>query len=185
MADLHTHQDICRRFAVLFSYPDGATRATADVCRQLLEPLRPAAAAHLQGFGEFLEATDDGRIEELFTATFDLQSVCHPYIGYQLCGESQQRGLFLMKLNELYRRQDFTPGVELPDHLSEVLRFVGVCSDQGCRRELIADGLLPTLEKILQGLESEDHPFRKLINALYCFLSEPEATLPEQRSTGR
>jgi nitrate reductase delta subunit len=107
----------------------------------------------------------------VFTATFDLQPVCHPYVGYQLCGESQQRGMFLIQLNQLYRQHGFVAGVELPDHLSTLLRFIGTRAPQECRRELIEDGLLPALAKILQGLDAGDHPYADLLVSLQSFLA--------------
>ena len=171
MNGLQTHQDLCRQFAVLLSYPAiNLRKATAD-CLELLQASRPDAADQLHPFCAFLAASDQARIEEVFTGTFDLQPLCHPYVGYQLCGESQQRTLFLMKLQELYRQHDYRCGSELPDHLGEMLRFIGITDDQICRRELIADGLLPALEKLIAGIDNADHPYRSLLGALYSFLS--------------
>ena len=94
-------QTLCRHFADLLSYPDGATRQTAAACAALLRELHPEAAEALTGFVNFLDAHQPARVEEIFTATFDLQPACHPYVGYQLCGESQQRTMFLIKLQQL------------------------------------------------------------------------------------
>jgi nitrate reductase delta subunit len=175
MTALLTHQDTCRQFAALLSYPTAALRQTAADCLEQLQRTCPAAAAKLQPFADFLAASDQARIEELFTATFDLQPLCHPYVGYQLCGESQQRTMFLIKLQEIYRQHDYRTGSELPDHLGELLRFIGITNDQNCRRELIEDGLLPALDKIIQAIDNPDHPYRGLLQALYSFLSERSA----------
>jgi nitrate reductase delta subunit len=175
MTSLQTHQDICRQFAALLSYPDPELQKTAASCQQLLQENRPEVATQLQRFIDLLAATEQARIEEIFTSTFDLQPVCHPYIGYQLCGESQQRTMFLMKLQELYRQHDYQSGCELPDHLSEVLRFVGITNDQGCRQELIGDGVIPALEKLIPAIENDDHPYKGLLKALHSFLTESSA----------
>lgn len=175
MTGLRIHQDICRQFASLLSYPDAALEQTAADCLALLQQNRPEAAKPLQAFSDFLATSNRSRLEEMFTATFDLQPICHPYVGYQLCGESQQRTLFLMKLQELYRQHDYSPGGELPDHISELLRFIGITANQNCRQELINDGLLPALEKIIPAIESNDHPYKGLLKSLYSFLSEPGA----------
>lgn len=175
MTSLQVHQDICRQFAALLSYPDAGVSSCAVACQKLLQDTRPDVASQLQSFVDLLEKTEQPQIEELFTATFDLQPVCHPYVGYQLCGESQQRTMFLMKLQEIYRQHDYQSGCELPDHLSELLRFIGITDDQSCRQELIIDGLLPALEKIIQAIENDDHPYKRLLKALQSFLSDADA----------
>lgn len=175
MTALTAHQDICRQFAALLRYPNQALPQIAADCLEQLRQNRPEAAQQLLPFAKFLAASDRSRIEEVFTGTFDLQPLCHPYVGYQLCGESQQRTMFLIKLQELYRQHDYLCGSELPDHLGEMLRFIGITTDQVCRRELIEDGLLPALTKIIQGMDNPDHPYLGLLKALHSFLSDCSA----------
>jgi len=165
-------QTLCRHFADLLSYPDSATRETAAACVALLRELRPEVDEPLTGFVNFLDSHQPARVEEIFTATFDLQPACHPYVGYQLCGESQQRTMFLIKLQQLYNQHGFAAGSELPDHLSTMLRFIGTVDDRNCCKELVSDGLLPALEKLLQGLDQGDHPYVVLLRTLQCFLAE-------------
>ncbi|MHB1397908.1 MAG: nitrate reductase molybdenum cofactor assembly chaperone [Trichloromonadaceae bacterium] len=181
MKALTTQQTICRQFAELFSYPTAELSQTLASCTALLREEQPSAAASLERFDDFLQTQTAARIEEVFTATFDLQPVCYPYVGYQLCGENQQRGMFLMQLNQLYRQHGFVAGVELPDHLSTLLRFIGTLAPQDCSRELIEEGLLPALAKILQGLDAGDHPYADLLLSLQCFLAatlDTETELP-------
>ena len=175
MTSLQTHQDICRQFAALLSYPDAEIRNTAHSCQQLLNENRPEATPQLQGFLDLLETASQSKVEEMFTSTFDLQPLSHPYVGYQLCGESQQRTMFLMKLQEIYRQHDYNAGSELTDHISQVLHFIGITSDQNCRQELIDDGLLPALDKIIPAIENDDHPYTGLLKALKSFLNESDA----------
>ena len=175
MTSLQTHQDICCQFATLLSYPEAGVQTTAVTCRELLQENRPEVVPQLQSFVDLLATSDQAQVEELFTATFDLQPVCHPYVGYQLCGENQKRSMFLMKMHQIYREHDFNPGIELPDHLGEILRFIGTTSDQSCRQELISDGLLPALEKIIAGIDNDDHPYKGLLKALHSFLHKSSA----------
>lgn len=185
MTELHQHQDLCRQFAILLSYPGENIAALAASCSVDLKQESSEAADSLESFSCFLEANDISRIEEAFTGTFDLQSLCHPYVGYQLCGESQQRTMFMIKLKELYQQHDFISGNELPDHLTEVLRFIGSITDQECRLEIIQDGLLPALAKMTQGIESDGHPYMALLKTLQSFLTETAAPANEQLSADR
>lgn len=185
MTELQHHQDLCRQFAILLSYPGQSVAADAATCSANLRQINAEATVSLQSFSRFLEANNISRIEEAFTGTFDLQSLCHPYVGYQLCGESQQRTMFMIKLKELYQQHDFIPGNELPDHLTEVLRFIGFISDQECRLEIIQDGLLPALAKMTEGIENDGHPYMALLKSLQSFLTETAAPANEQLPADR
>lgn len=185
MTESTTQQIICQHFAELFSYPSAELSQRVAACAALLGQNQPAAAAFLERFGNFMQNQSASRIEEIFTATFDLQPVCHPYVGYQLCGENQQRGMFLMQLNQLYRQHGFAAGVELPDHLSTLLRFIGTLAPQDCSRELIEDGLLPALAKILQGLGDQPHPYVDLLLGLQSYLAGTLDTEPVLPALGR
>ena len=185
MTELQQHQDLCRQFATLLSYPGQHIAEEAAACSADLHCISPEASDSLQGFLRFLEANNLNRIEEAFTGTFDLQSLCHPYVGYQLCGESQQRTMFMIKLRELYQNYDFISGNELPDHLTEVLRFIGSIADQECRLEIILDGLLPALAKMTQGIESNGHPYMALLKALQSFLTETAVPVGERLTIDR
>jgi nitrate reductase delta subunit len=180
MIELQKHQELCRQFATLLSYPIPSITSDATTCSADLKQVSPEAATSLEGFIGFLKANDISRIEEAFTGTFDLQSLCHPYVGYQLCGESQQRTMFMIKLKDIYQEYGFVSGNELPDHLTEVVRFIGSIDDQECRQEIIQDGLLPALEKITQGIESDGHPYVALLNALQSFLTDTASPVNER-----
>jgi nitrate reductase delta subunit len=172
----------CLAFSQMLSYPNERIKLTAADFERQLKEFDPAAAAAFLGYLNFLELQDLPQIEELFTSTFDLQALSDPYVGYQLCGESQARTLFLIKLQELYAKQDFSCGTELPDHLSVMLRFIGSIDDPQGNTEIIVDALLPALEKIITGFETQDHPYRHLLNALQIYLTNTvETELPETK----
>jgi len=171
MLTLENQKQLCRDFAVLLSYPDTHVRQTAAACVTLLRGGKSTAAKPMNRFAAFLADQEPARLEELFTATFDLQPVCHPYVGYLLCGESQQRTLLLIRLQQLYQQHGFELGSELPDHLATLLRFIGTVSERDCCHELIRDGLLPALVKLAEGLTAEQ-PYLELIEALQSFLTE-------------
>jgi len=61
-----------------------------------------------------------------------------------------------------------------------VLRFVGSINNQKCRKEIIQDGLLPALEKISLGNESDTQPYLALLDALQLFLADAAATISER-----
>ena len=47
-----------------------------------------------------------GKLQEVYSGFFDLNSICHPYIGYQLFGENYKRSIFLVELKKAIAPRD-------------------------------------------------------------------------------
>lgn len=142
-------------FADLLDYPQANLNEAAIACQRMASDVDPAAAAPLALFRAWLEQTPPGRVEEVYTAIFDLDVSRSPYAGYHLFGETYQRSIFLIGLKEWFATADFSAGQELPDHLAVLLRFLERCDDGDRRNELIQDALLPALAKILAAGEGK------------------------------
>jgi nitrate reductase delta subunit len=136
----------------------------------------------MESFYRAMEPRSLEQMQELYTTTFDMQPVCYPYLGYQLFGESYKRGAFMAQLNEAYHASGYSAGQELPDHISVVLRFIGldpVNRQGGFCQALLSEGLMPALGRMLQtfGAQSEN-PYFRLLTALQSFLLQaPEKEL--------
>jgi nitrate reductase molybdenum cofactor assembly chaperone NarJ/NarW len=169
-------------FAALLEYPDADVKEQAVQCLVQLQPIYPESAEALEKFIRRLDQLSLDKMRELYTVTFDMQPVCYPYVGYHLYGESYKRGAFMAQLNEAYRGFDYSAGLELPDHLSVILRFVGLdtANREGdfCQA-LLGDGLTPALEKMLKAFDAQsENPYHGLLLALRLFLADtPEKEL--------
>lgn len=161
-------------FATLLEYPISEMKEQAWDCLEQLKPIHPEAAGMLEKFANGMDQNSLQRMQELYTITFDMQPVCYPYVGYQLFGESYKRGAFMAQLNEAYHARNYSAGQELPDHLSVILRFIGLNTenrqDDFCNA-LIDSGILPALEKMLKVFDAEsENPYFGLLFALQQFL---------------
>ncbi|HLC30023.1 MAG TPA: nitrate reductase molybdenum cofactor assembly chaperone [Dehalococcoidia bacterium] len=140
---------VLRLFADILDYPVEALADRTRECEAALLNRAPEAVSPLGEFRSFVEGALQGRLEEVYTGVFDLNPVCHPYVGYQLFGESYKRSAFLLGLKERYGAQGFqAPDSELPDRFSVMLRFLAQSNDEALNQEMIADGLVPALERI-------------------------------------
>jgi nitrate reductase molybdenum cofactor assembly chaperone NarJ/NarW len=83
----------------------------------------------LEAFLKPLQKLPPGEWEELYTRTLDLNPLATPYVGFQIYGESYQRGNFMASLNREMRQHQIDLGGELPDHLLPVLRYLGSVSE--------------------------------------------------------
>ena len=173
-----SEQAVFAAFADLLSYPRGDLAASgreclaagARQCAALVGKGSPSAAG-LRRFAAWAEKASAGEAEEVYSATFDLDPVCVPYIGHHLCPDPARRNLFLGALAALYANEGFAPGEELSDHLTEVLRFLAVTRDADARIELIRDGLLPALAAMKASFAGTGNPYQPLIEALLAYVS--------------
>lgn len=171
-------------FAELLSYPRPGLAAAARECEALVAPDNPEAAALLHAFAGFAAETPPGRLEEVYTAAFDLDASSSLYVAYHLLGESYKRSVFMLELKRCYEAQGLDIGSELPDHLAVVLRFLAACTDAELAKELVSEALVPALEKRLgrrRGSEGEEgdegeeipeppHPYVGVLRALVLVL---------------
>jgi nitrate reductase delta subunit len=153
-------RDALAALAELLVYPAGplelaVARALATAPRDARKPLDRFAAFALRS---------GTACEEAYTATFDLEPACAPYVGHHLCGESPARGIFLARLAEVYAGSGFRTGGELPDHLAEVLRFLSQVEGRE-RDELLHDGALPAVDRMLAALDREN-PYHDVLAAV-------------------
>jgi nitrate reductase delta subunit len=162
-------------FADLLSYPDGGLIPKTEACLGELRSVHAEAAQGMEAFRCGIQNLPIEKLGELYTVTFDMQPVCYPYAGYQLFGESYKRGAFMARLNEAYRAVGYSAGEELPDHVPVILRFLGLDSAnrQGefCQT-LLAEGLIPALEKMLQPFAESPNPYGQLLKALQLVLTQ-------------
>ena len=142
-------------FAELLEYPHPGIAKTARECAEQVAPENPEAAVMLGEFASFVERTPHDTLEEVFTATFDLDATCHPYIGYHMFGEDYKRSALMLELKDLFRQYDFDSGIELPDHVAVLLRFMAKCPDLELTAEIGREALVRTLEPMTTEAEPE------------------------------
>lgn len=174
MSGIGLRGEILEGFARMFEYPgDGTARAAQETASRLSRIL-PEADPPVRRFLEFLADTPRGRAEEVYTAAFDLQAACSPYVGWHLLGEGYKRRIFLARLQEIYRLHGFSCGRELPDHVAILLRFLAMGPEEQEARVIVDDGLVPAVEKMSAAFGDSENPYRDLLRALALWLAAPD-----------
>lgn len=158
-------------FSDLLDYPTPALSQKASKCTQLLSVVSPPAADVLLGFQGWVGQESPGRVEEIFTSTFDLQGTCCPYVGHYLFGDNYQRSRFMACLSEGYHNKGFSYGNELPDHVAVILRFLALGSDDEFSQVLLEEGFLPSVEKMVQSFAGDSqNPYGQVLRSLNLLL---------------
>lgn len=151
-------QSLYRYLSHLLDYP---TPTLVEQTRQGLDSLKVDYSATVESMTNFLawvENTPLGRLEEIYTGTFDINPACHIFAGHILFGESFQRGAFLAGLTEEYQQRGFDSEKELADHIPLVLRFLATLEPQDAfAKELLTDCLIPVFQKMNANFEDDSN----------------------------
>jgi len=177
--------ELYRLFGEILGYPTPSLHNQVDECLSLLTYLDMDAVGLINEFRAFLEITTLEQMEEIYTRTFDLQAICHPYVGYHLFGNGSQRGMFMAGLIEQYNVCRFSVGNELPDHIGIMLHFASTCTNAE-RKELVNECVAPAVKKMVSGFEDDKNPYKKVLEALLLFLQSEgvDQTTPTMGSEG-
>lgn len=175
------HMQALALFAEVLEYPEPDIAETVSRCEALVAE-QPEAAALLADFRAFTRLVPLGRLQEIYTSAFDLDTLSdldatlYPYVGHHLFGESYKRSAFMTELSSRMRTFDYVVERELPDHLVVLLRFLAVCPDEELAGEIVHDAMIPALVRMAgeddadetQPLEavSGREVYRRLLKAL-------------------
>lgn len=175
------NQQIYLRFADLLDYPGPDLLSQACTCADLLALDYPAAADQIRDFVKDAEGIPLGRLEEIYTGTFDVSPACYIFAGYILFGESFHRGKFLVRLQEEYRKRGFSAGNELADHLAVMFRFSSMLDpNQLLAQQLVSDCFIPVLTKMNASFKSENgnpNPYRQVLRAILIVLERTQEAM--------
>ncbi len=164
-------KNIFQLFDEILDYPGPQLAAQVDECMGQLAGECPEAADALRRFQSEREQMRLEPLQEAYTSVFDMLPECTLNLGYHLFGEDWRRSVFLARLNELFQAKSFPVDKELPDHLCLILRFLGQHELDSEANDLIAEGVLPALSRIDEGLAATSSPYRFALKALQAWLT--------------
>ena len=159
------------QLATLFDYPERDYPARVREAYEVCERRYPLAAAELKVFAQALPSEGEtfspealNEIQEIFTRSFDVQSITTLGVGYVMFGDDYKRGELLVNLSGEHSEAGVDCGSELPDHLPNVLRLLSRWQD----RELVVEFVEEILHPALERMTAEFGPKRmEQRNALY------------------
>ncbi|MHB1004620.1 MAG: nitrate reductase molybdenum cofactor assembly chaperone [Chloroflexota bacterium] len=164
--------------ADLFAYPGSELPLRARRCLAAARDAAPAAVPVLAAFADTVASQPSTRLEEVYSATFDLSDACCPYLGYHVFGASPKRAALMVELKEAYGQMGIDVGSELPDHLCLVLRYLARCQDEELAAELEEFVLMPGLEKMAGALADGQNPYADLVHTAQLVVQGERTSLP-------
>jgi nitrate reductase assembly molybdenum cofactor insertion protein NarJ len=165
--------------ARLFEYPGAEYVEVLRVTKDLVAD----RAAALADFTATAERQSLVQIQELYTATFDLNPACALDIGWHLFGEDYTRGLFLVRMRQELRKYAVSEGANLSDHVTGALRLLGRMEHDHAEEFAIAC-VQPALARMALPVENLFHDLleaaRQLVVAHFpgAVVQQPAVSLP-------
>jgi nitrate reductase delta subunit len=155
-------------FAEILDYPEHSIAKSLDDCAAALAVQAPDAHLEIMEFCTAVSEMNLGQLQEVYANAFDLRPDCTPNLGYHLFGDDGRRGLFLVELKERMEAHKIQFGVELPDHIALILRYLELAEED--RLPLIEDCLLPTVSRMVEVLDHTGNPYEHVLRALLSLL---------------
>ena len=149
------NRDSYVRLAGLFDYPDASFLEKVMELEAWLKGFCPAAAAELGLFAGGLSQKDPACLQELFTRSFDIQAVTTLDVGYVLFGDDYKRGSLLAHLNREHKDAGNDCGLELADHLPNLLRLIAKSEKTEFVQELVEEILAPAIRSMIGEFDPE------------------------------
>lgn len=130
-------------------YPREDFGKRVDAVQHWLISYHPGAGRILSPFAEFVRTHTPDDWQELHTRTFDVQAITTLDLGYLLFGDDYKRAELLVNLSREHTRAGNDCGVELADHLANVIRLLALMDESAIRNDLVNQLVIPALTKMI------------------------------------
>ena len=141
--------------ADLFYYPREGFHARIEKGLSFVKEYLPEFAPEMEAYASYVRQTDLEAIQELYTRSFDVQSLTTLDVGFVLFGDDYKRGSLLVNLNREHAEAGNKCHNELADHLPNLLNLLYKMDDEVIAAEMVEKILLPALKKIIREFEPE------------------------------
>jgi nitrate reductase delta subunit len=170
-------REVLSCLAGLLEYPTPGFAARAGDCAAKYERIGPRQSDGIRDFTGYVSGQPLETLEEEYTQTFDISPAASLYIGYHLFGDTPRRSVFLVELQEAFKKCDFSSGSELADHLSVLLRFLAQTGDPEFAVTLLKEGILPVTKQVEDELHKTDNRYAALVHSVRALLTHIEGSL--------
>jgi nitrate reductase molybdenum cofactor assembly chaperone len=178
--------------ADLFRYPDDHFAKYSTEFLKMMSDEMPDKADMIRQIMDKHKQLSNHDLQEYYLKTFDVQAVCYLDIGYVLFGDDYKRAQLLVNLQNEHKKADVDCGIELGDHLPNVLTLLSKVSDPDFAEELGYIITTPAVRFMLTKFKNiENNYYKDLLEVLKDFLQRDfkgegliEYAVPEQAFDG-
>jgi nitrate reductase assembly molybdenum cofactor insertion protein NarJ len=137
----------------IFRYPDAGFANDVKTIQAYFNEYDSSVGKQLKPFSDFVANAKLSELEELFTRSFEIQAITTLDVGYILFGDDYKRAELLVNMNREHTEAGVDCGVELPDHLVNILKLLPKIENKDIVPDLISKILQPALRKMIAEFE--------------------------------
>lgn len=151
--------------ANIFRYPENGFREQMLQVKNVIKMLYPE---QLPTFEKFLDKVEEKNSinEEHYLKTFEIEGICCMDVGYVLFGEDYKRGDFLAKIQGEQNACNNDTGIELADHLPNILSLMAIHHDTEFVEELGFGLLITAIKAILEKFKELENHYKYAFDTL-------------------
>lgn len=166
-----------KQIASIFAYPESGYKVQMNEIRSVLYTKYPEVIPFFEKFYNSL--SDSDRInEEYYLKTFEIEGICCMDMGYVLFGADYKRGDFLAKISHEQRISGNNTGIELADHLPNILTLFPLHKDKEFIEELAFGLVIPATKEMHSKFAGTDNYYKNAFEVLITVLEKDFHNLP-------
>ncbi len=158
--------------AELFRYPTTGFKEKLDDFKNEIITLFPDSYSFITDFNNCIKELSIHQSEEYYVNTFLIQPISSMDIGFVLFGDDQKRNDFLVKIQGEQKNVQNDCGIELPDHLPNILTLIPKLLSEELRIELAFCLLLPAIKEIDNKFKDSDNYYKYAFKLLHYILEK-------------
>lgn len=170
---------LCKAVSLLLDYPSVELLDAVEGFRAN-ETAGWKAGQVVEKFVDYLANTPLIKLQEEYTATFDLAPATSLNLSYHKWADGKERGSALARLSHLYAKAGYEiVDGELPDFLPLMLEFLAVGPPESARE--ITEEYRPQVDALASRLAESDSPYAGIVShaaQLFC----PPSDHPQERA---
>lgn len=156
--------------AEIFRYPTTEMNSFIGAWKDIIAKYDPEMMLKLETFITHIQEKPISVQHEYYISTFDVQAVCFLDIGYIIYGEDYKRGVFLVNMKREQELAGNDCGVELADHLPNILTLLPKLKDTDLAEEMVYSLLIPTLKEMISKFRSNVNLYKGLLEILVAIM---------------
>ncbi len=151
--------------SLMLGYPDESLKRILPELAEASSTLWPGDAKPLEPLLKDLGEKPLIRLQESYTATFDLNPGACLNLTYHRWGDGEERGRALAEMGEVYNRSGWAPAsTELPDYLPMILEYLSANGDHP--DAAVFKEHLDAVETLENRLRESKSPYADLFSAI-------------------
>ncbi|MBI5539691.1 MAG: hypothetical protein HY951_06500 [Bacteroidia bacterium] len=163
--------------ANMFRYPEAKYKMQMEELKELIITNYPHAISNFDTFYNQLSNTNKIN-EEYYLKTFEIEGICCMDIGYVLFGADYKRGDFLAKISHEQKESGNDTGIELADHLPNVLSLLPLHKDNNFVNELAFGLIIPAVKEMHKKFTGTENYYKLAFEILLQVLEKDFHNLP-------